>query len=384
MILKPLSEITKQYRERGNSGSTPYIEIGDINVNTKEYSYKDKSSLAGCLMAKKGNILISRVRPTRGATSLVKENRICVSSAFTILEPKENILLNNYLFYSLAYNKIFYNYLEKMQKGTSYPSCKEKDILNFKIPLPSLSEQKHIAEILEKADTLRKKRQEADALNNKIIQSVFFEMFGDPVRKTKNWKTVEINDIAKKEKYAIVDGPFGASLKVHEYVEKGIPVIRINNVRPEGFYNAEFKYITEEKYRKLIRSKVNKNDILIARVGNTVGKSCIFDQDFRALLSTTGVCKITCDPGIIHYKFLISQLNIPQYLEYILTKIRGGGQPYLNLTMIKDLEIILPPLLEQQKFVDLVQKVEKIKEEQQESKKELDNLFNSLMQKHFS
>ena len=89
-------------------------------------------------------------------------------------------------------------------------------------------------------------------------------------------------DIAKHERHAIVDGPFGASLKKEEFVEDGVPVIRINNIRADGFHEADFVYITNAKYEELRRSKVHPEDLLIARVGHTIGKACIFDQTYKA------------------------------------------------------------------------------------------------------
>jgi type I restriction enzyme, S subunit len=88
----------------------------------------------------------------------------------------------------------------------------------------------------------------------------------------------------------------------------------------------------------LIRSKVNYNDILIARVGNTIGKSCIFDKKTKALLSTTGVAKATIDTKIANVKFINAQMRLPQYIKYVWNQTEGGGQPYLNLKKSRRLD----------------------------------------------
>lgn len=373
MILKPLSEITEQSREKGNSGSTPYIEIGDINVNTKEYSYKDKPSLAGCLMAKRGNILISRVRPIRGAISLVKETRICVSSAFTILEPKENILLNNYLFYTLAYNKVFYNYLGKMQKGTSYPSCKEKDILDFKIPLPPLPEQKRSVEILEKADNLRKKRQEADELMNKSLVSFALCIFGDPARNPKKWETRKFNELALLER-----GRFGYRPRNEPRFYGGkYPFIQINDITRSGMIIREYSQTLNEK--GLAISRLFPANTVVVSIASTIGEVGILGFDSCFPDSLVG---ITPQEGIVTKEYIYFYLI---YMKSHLNEIAPQlAQKNINLKILNDLNVPVPGYSEQQKFTDLVQKVEKIKEKQQESKQELDNLFNSLTQRCFS
>lgn len=372
MILKSLSEITKQNRGKGNSGSVPYIEIGDININTKEYSYKDKPSIAGCLMARKGNILISRVRPTRGAISLVREDKICVSSAFTILEPNENILLNKYLFYSLAYNKIFYNYLGKMQKGTSYPSCKEKDLLNFQINLSFLPEQKRIVEILEKADNLRKKRQEADELMKKTLMSFALNIFGDPSKNIKKWETKKFNEIAVLQR-----GRFGHRPRNEPRFYGGkYPFIQINDITKSGMIITEYSQTLNEK--GLAISKIFPSNTVVVSIASTIGEVGILGFDSCFPDSLVG---ITPKKGIVAKEYIYFYLN---YMKSHLNKIAPQlAQKNINLKILNNLDVPVPVFPEQQKFAYLVQQVEKIKEKQQESKKDLDSLFNSLMHRVF-
>jgi type I restriction enzyme S subunit len=285
--------------------------------------------------------------------------------------------------YILTFLKSKFKIFNTHTTGATIPHLDKNFLINFKIPVPPLETQKKIVEILENAEKLKEWRAEADELADEYLKSLFLDMFGSPLNNEKEWKKVALSDIAANEKFAIVDGPFGSSLKKDKYIENGIPVIRINNIRNEGFYNDEFKYISEDTYNDLKRSKVTKNDILIARVGNTIGKACLFDQDYKALLSTTGVCKISCDSKKIDYNFLISQMNLDSYQYYIRSQIAGAGQPYLNLTKIKAFEIILPPISLQKEFVTIIKKLKEIKQSQSQSKQEIDNLFNTLMQKAF-
>jgi len=379
MILKSLSEITKQNREKGNPGSVPYIEIGDINIDTKEYSHKDKPSLVGCLMARKGNILISRVRPTRGAISLVKEDKICVSSAFTVLESDENVLFNKYLFYTLAYNKNFYNYLRKMQKGTSYPSCKETDILNFQINFPPLIRQKQIVGTLEKSDILRKNRQDANEISNSIIQSVFLQMFGDPIENIKGYVVCELKDCTQ---------PLGGfAFRSKDFVETGIPLIRIGNVNKGYFDTSNLVYLPESFLNEYKKYVITSKDVLISLTGTTgkddYGNACFVSASFKQWFLNQRVAKLEIDEKRLVREYIFSFLRYPAIKAHLLKRGKGIRQANLSNKDILSLKISLPPLSEQQKFADLVQKVEKIKEKQQESKKDMDNLFNSLMQKAF-
>ena len=369
MILKPLSEITKYGREKGKPSSTPYIEIGDIDIDTKEYSYKDKPSLSGCLIAKKGNILISRVRPTRGAVSIVKEDNVYVSSAFTVLEPNRDILLSDYLFYSLAYNKSLYRYLEKMQKGTSYPSCKEKDILSFRIPIPSIFEQKRIAKILKEADALRKKRQKSDELSSKIIAAIFCRMFNNSLR-GKNPGEIMLGEVIQIKR----------SL-VNPAKEEFQHLPHINGEVIESKTGSLLKYNTVAE-EKLISGKFlfENEDVLYNKIRPYLCKATM--PRFRGLCSAD-MYPITPDTNHIIQEYLLWLLLSDKFTHYTVQCSTRARMPKLNREELFAFRTVLPPLSEQKKFADLAQKVEKMKEKQQESKKDLDYLFYSLMEKEF-
>ena len=116
-----------------------------------------------------------------------------VSNAFVVLQTRE-LIIPKYLFYSIAYNKRFFLQLGKLEKGTSYPSCRAKDILTYKIPISTISEQKEIVQKLEMANNLRQKRKEQLALLDDYLKSVFLDMFGDP-RSDSRWNLVDFGDV---------------------------------------------------------------------------------------------------------------------------------------------------------------------------------------------
>lgn len=130
-----------------------YLEIGDVDVKTKDYQIdtKEKRPVSGAVKVPANTLLISTVRPTRGAITRTK-SELYVSSAFCKLR-----LPNNFYFYCL-YQKKFFNYLKHRQSGATYPTVKDKDILTFKIPVLSEAEQKRIIRILNSA------KQEIDSL----------------------------------------------------------------------------------------------------------------------------------------------------------------------------------------------------------------------------
>lgn len=126
--------------EKAPCGQNPYIEIGDINLETNSYSYKSKSSVSGAVYAIKGDIIVSTVRPTRGAIAIINEDKVAVSNAFAVLTFDSKKCNNEFIKYILL-SKKFLNYLGKHSTGATYPTCSKDDIINYEIDLPDIGIQ---------------------------------------------------------------------------------------------------------------------------------------------------------------------------------------------------------------------------------------------------
>jgi type I restriction enzyme S subunit len=252
------------------------------------------------------------------------------------------------------------------------------------IPIPSLERQRRIAAILDKADALRAKRREALAQLDELTQSIFIEMFGDAVRGNGLYQLATVESIAAPEKHAIVDGPFGSSMKPDDYREAGIPVIRIANITKDGeFSDRNLLHIDKALFEKLKRSRVLPRDVLVSRVG-TIGNTCIFPEGIGdALLSTTGVCKITPDKRRMFPEFLHQAILQPSFQDQIHKSASTSVQKYFNLSALKGWRIIVPPLPIQQTFVARLKKVGAQREALKNSAEDFDSLFTSLQHRAF-
>jgi restriction endonuclease S subunit len=145
--LVKLGEVAERIKEVHPKGSQPYLEIGDVDIKSKRYAIKEKPSPEHCLRVRKNYIVISKVRPMRGAIAKIKEEYLYVSPALLVLNSDNN----DFLFYALS-KEDFFNYLGTRETGTTYPSVNDSDILDFEFLFPSISEQRKIAEILETVD----------------------------------------------------------------------------------------------------------------------------------------------------------------------------------------------------------------------------------------
>jgi type I restriction enzyme S subunit len=200
------------------------------------------------------------------------------------------------------------------------------------------------------------------------------------------WSTVHIAFITANEPNSIVDGPFGSSINVaNDYLEKGVPVIRINNILPYHYSKSNLKYIREEKFDQLRRHNIIGGDVLLGKVG-TIGNSCIYpSSEPEGMLSTTGSSRIRVDESIISNKFFSILLNANKPL---LNQIASAAvQAFLNMETIKNFPIPFMTLEEQHQIVEEIETrlsvCDKVEESIVESLEKSKALRQSILKKAF-
>jgi type I restriction enzyme S subunit len=204
--------------------------------------------------------------------------------------------------------------------------------------------------MLDKADAIQRKRWEAIRLMEEFLRSAFLDLFGEPVENLKGWEKVTLAQLAPN-KGQIVDGPFGSSLKPECYVPRGVHVIRNFNIQDEYFDHSAFKYITKEKFSEIHRSEVKKDDILISTKG-TIDNICKMPDLLRpSVLSASGTVRVRLPANAtLRVDFLVSQMVNPYFKQYMKHFEAGTNQKCLNLTAIKKMKVIIPPLELQDKY----------------------------------
>lgn len=357
------------------AGTVPYVEIGDIDTGTKEIHSKNKPSVVGAVLCPARTIIISRVRPNRGAIALVNETT-AVTSAFTILKPDESKCLLSFLYYYLAWNENFFNFLQSRSTGITYPTVKEKEILSYEITfLPNLAEQKRIVAILEEAESLKKKRAEADKKMEELIPALFVKMFGSPDTGGTKYDIASLDEVCD----FITDGTHQSP----KFVNAGVPFLFVKNiVSGEIDFDTE-KYISEETYSQLTRTKKpEKNDILYSTVGS-YGIAVEVDAD-RKFSFQRHIGHLRPTKALINSSFLCSQMNTPFVRAQADIRARGVAQKTLNLSEIKKFRILLPPRNEQDEFISIVKNAKELEVNQAQSAKRIEDLLSSLLSSAFA
>ena len=371
------------------AGSFDYIDLSSVDKGTKSiasterYECSDAPSRARQLV-ETDDVLVATVRPNLNGVALVNgaHHGMTASTGYCVLRPDKDKLDSRFLFHWVK-TDVFMQRMVDVATGANYPAVSDAKVKGSKIPLPPLGEQERIAEILDSADALRAKRREALAQLDNLLQSTFLDMFGDPVINPMRWRVGRLEDCFSKTRAGTCCGPFGSALKKHEYVDDGIPVWGIDNVKPNQFLQERSLFITPEKFAELQRYSVESGDILISRAG-TVGRMCVAVPTVNQSIIGTNLIRLTLNPGAMLSVYFASLYTFcGERLPGLRASDDDRAYSFLNTTRLKSLVVPLPPIDLQHRFTAIVESVERQKTSQRAHLAELDTLFASLQSRAF-
>jgi type I restriction enzyme S subunit len=265
--------------------------------------------------------------------------------------------------------------LNRYAKGVAQPVLSAGTLSEIVVPVPPLEEQSRIVAKLDLlTGIIDKQNAQLKELDN-LAQSIFYDMFGDPIENPKGWKVKKLGEVTNK----ISDG---VHAKPH-YTESGMPFISVVNIN-RGKLNFEgCKFVSQtdgELFNK--RTKPEKGDVLYTKVGATYGISALIDVDVKFCLYVS-VCLIKPKREIFDSLFLTHMMRLPYVKNQADERIRGIGVPDLHLNQISAFDVILPPLALQQSFAEKIQSIEKQKETIRASIADTQKLLDYTMDKYF-
>jgi len=375
--IKSLGEVVKISKgkklnslvENKTSSSKRFIQIDDLrNSDVLKYT-EDKS---GVLVNKK-DVLIAWDGANAGTIGFGLDGFI--GSTIARLEILDDSIFTNYLG---LYLRTKSKYLRDNCTGATIPHINKSVLESLKIPIPPLPIQKQIAEILEQADKSKQKRKEANKLTDEFLQSVFIEMFGDPVKNPKGWEIVKVDDISSK----VTSGstPLGGDIN---YLSEGIRFIRSQNILMNRIDYSDIVFISKTIHNNMSRTWVKKNDVLFNITGASIGRVAYFEGENDSANVNQHVCIVRTEKEKINHIYLSYLISSESFQSRVISQNSGATRQAFNFEQIRNFKIILPPLQLQQQFAQIVNKTEALKEKQKKTEQELENLFQSLMQKAF-
>lgn len=300
-------------------------------------------------------------------------NFVIGADGVKILSPKSNIA-----------PKFFYYYLRWCNIPSLGYSRHYKLLKELQIPVPPLPEQERIvAELDLLKGIIDKQKAQLKELDN-LAQSIFYDMFGNPVENEKGWKVASLGSISQK----IANG-YNAKLEEDTYKTEGIMYFRCQNVWRNRFDYSDIVYIDEATNRIMKSSSLKHNDLLITKIGrintenSSLGRVSLYEgMDDKANLSGN-LCFIRLNPNECH-KFILYILISNQFREYIRrTTVGGIDKRALNGKQIASFPIIRPPKEMQEQFAAVALSIETQKASINRSIAESQKLFDYTMDKYF-
>ncbi len=351
-----------------------YIQIEDLRHNDNfKYAATDKKNI----LCTNEDIIIAWDGANAGTIGYGLEGAI--GSTLAKLTP---LTSNVFSPYAGRFLQSKFKFLRDNCTGATIPHISTPSLLGIQIPLPPLLEQQKIASILDAADSLRQKDQQLIEKYNALSQSLFLEMFGDPVINPHNFPSYKLSDAYINAKEGTKCGPFGSALKKFEYTEKGVPVWVMDNIQKSNFVFEKCLFITEEKYLSLNNYSTLKGDIIISRAG-TVGKMCVVPDGYKQAIISTNLIRLRLDNKILLPLFFVLLMK---YFATNIGRIKTGPDgsfTHMNTGVLNDLTFPFPPISLQIQFYEHIQLIEAQKQQAQASLQKSEALFNSLLQRAF-
>ena len=278
-----------------------------------------------------------------------------------IISPKENLNAKFLLYFLTWYN------IPNLGYSRHYKLLKELDI-----PVPPLSTQLSIVSELDKINELiRLKREQLKDYDN-LAQSIFYEMFGDPVENEKGWEVKKLGELCvSKLKY-------GSGASAVDF-DGNIRYVRITDINEDGTLNNDIKSpnIVDDEYL------LNVGDIVFARSGATVGKTYLHRKNNIKCLYAGYLIKATLNTKMALPIYVFQFTQSKYYKDWVNLNARAVAQPNINAKQYGDLQIPLPPLTLQQLFAKRIELIEQQKAEIQTTIADLETLLASRMQYWF-
>lgn len=264
-----------------------------------------------------------------------------------------------------------FNYLRDNCTGATIPHISRNALEELNIPKFELTIQKKIVESINLAQELIDKRKEQIEALDELVKSKFIEMFGDPVTNSKGWKKEKLNELGELARGKSKHRPRNAP----ELLGGPYPLVQTGDIANAGIYLKEYTQTYSELGLK--QSKMWNKGTLCITIAANIAKTSILTFD-------------ACFPDSV-VAFIPNEKTNNMFIQFwmsFLQKILEDSAPEsaqknINLKILSEQNVIVPPIELQNKFADFVEQIDKLKFEMESSLKELEDNFNALMQRAF-
>jgi type I restriction enzyme, S subunit len=329
-------------------------------------------------VCEKGDLILC-IRATIGDRNWA-DRQYCLGRGVAGLRAKPNRLEPRYLWHWIAASTPT---LMHAARGATFLQVGRRDIENLPCsPPPSLAEQRRIADILDKADAIRRKRKKAIALTEELLRSAFLEMFGDPVTNPKGWPVKPMGDVVDR-----LDAGWSANGDARKRTKDEYGVLKVSAVTSGTFRPEEHKAVPSSTVdRELVTPR--RGDLLFSRANTRelVAATCLVERDDPQLFLPDKLWRVVPRTEVSTAPYLRFLLAHDRFRSELTKTATGTSGSMLNVSMEKfrGLRTPCPPIVLQNEFATVVWRSLGAKARQQRACGLTEDLFGSLIAQAFS
>ncbi|QTN28084.1 restriction endonuclease subunit S [Rhodoferax sp. AJA081-3] len=355
--------------ERYFTGDIPWITgadlVGQIALQARSFITEEAIASSATNQVPAGTVLL--VTRTSVGKVAIAGMSLCFSQDITALTPDAKKLSAEYLVHFLRTKQ---DHFTKHARGATIQGITREVVADLEIPLPSLEEQRRIADILGQAETLRTQRGQALAHLDTLTQSLFLDMFGDPRSNSKGWREAPVG--------ALTDCIVPGRDKPKSF-SGGIPWITTANLVHMGatLPLADALGLSQAEIDEVRAKVIPADSVIISCVGDLgvvslAGVPMVINQQLHSF---------QCGAELNNL-FLMHSLSFQK--AFMLAKASSTTLPYMNKSVCNSIPVLVPPLALQQTFATRIQAIEALKVTHRTALAQLDALFASLQQRAFA
>lgn len=356
----------------------PWLSIADMNqgrsiVETKEQITQRAIDETGIKKVNKGTVLFS-FKLSIGKIGITQRDMFTNEAIAALPIKNKHQLCEEYLLYALSKMDA----KSTTDRAVMGATLNKQKLAELKIPLPPLKDQKRIAAILDKADALYRKQEKSIALIDNLLQSVFLDMFGNPVTNPKGMEITSLENLCH-----VISDCLHTTPK-HFDTPNQFPSIRSSELQ-KGFIDlSSAKYVTEEEYNiRIQRHKPVPGDVIYCREGARYGNVGFVPEGMTPCLGQRTML-FQAREGVATPEYLWRLMCSDALFEQSVKKAGGAASPHVNIKDIRQFKCLLPPYVLQQKFSAMCRKILEMKCFYLASHDTANLLFNSLMHVSFN
>ena len=355
--------------------SAQNVKHGVLSYETDRFTTEEEyRAFRSRMPFKEGDLLLTIVGTIGRSAVLTEVRPLVFQRSVAIIRPRSSVLDSRFFFHATQVQN-FQSQLARSSNTSSQAGVYLGKIKEVTIPLPPLAEQRRIAEVLDRAEALRAKRRAALAQLDSLTQSLFLDLFGDPISNPKGFPKHKVSEVVSR----LTNGFVGPTRDI--YHETGVPYLLARHVKANRLKFDGKTFVSEAFNRKHSKSILKAGDVLLVQSGH-VGESAVVPPEHEGH-NCHAMIVITPRPELLtgHY---LSQLFSTEALRRAFGGIETGiTLAHLNCRDVRELSIPLPPIPLQREFARRVTAVEALKTAQRASLAELDALFATLQHRAF-